>query len=43
MVRDDGDQVAKAEEEMIWTILHWAGVIVAIYITYKGINYLAKD
>jgi len=28
---------------MIWTILHWVMVIVAIYITYKGINYLAKD
>ena len=33
----------KEEDKMIWTILHWAGVIVAIYITYKGINYLAKD
>ena len=43
MVGDDSDQVAKAEEEMIWTILHWAGVIVAIYITYKGITYLSND
>ena len=31
------------EEEMIWQILHWAGVIVAIYISYKAIDCLARD
>jgi len=43
MVRDDGDQVAKAEEEMIWTILTMAAVAVMIYCVYRFMEYLGGD
>jgi len=31
------------EKKMIWNILEFMAVIVAIYVTYKAIDYLAKD
>jgi hypothetical protein len=42
MVRDDGDQMAKAEEEMIWTILSVL-VAVMIYYVYRFMEYLGDD
>ena len=43
MVRDDGDQVAKAEEEMIWAILSVLVVVILIYYVYRFIEYLSND
>ena len=39
-----GHRACKKEKtKMIWTILEFMAVIVAIYITYKALNYLAND
>ena len=43
MVRDDSDQVAKAEEEMIWTILSVLVVVILIYYVYRFMEYLSND
>ena len=40
-----GHRACRKEKEktMIWTILHWVMVIVAVYLTYRAIDYLAND
>ena len=43
MVGDDSDQVAKAEEEMIWAILTILAVAVMIYYVYRFMEYLSGD
>ena len=43
MVRDDSDQVAKAEEEMTTTILTILAVAVMIYYVYRFMEYLSND
>ena len=43
MVRDDSDQVAKAEEEMIWAILSVLVVVILIYYVYRFMEYLSND